>query len=198
MTESEKAQLGQLYNANHDPQLLNKRTWAKNLCMEYNQLRWDEGAKRTALLQELLGICGEDAVIEPSFYVDYGKNICIGRGFYANHNLVILDGATVTIGNNVFIGPNCTISTAGHPFEVKLRREGLEYAKSITIGSNVWIGMGTQICPGVTIGDNAVIGAGSVVTHDIPENSFAAGVPCRVIREISESDSLKYKPELMP
>ena len=109
MTESEKAQLGQLYNANHDPQLLNKRTWAKNLCMEYNQLRWDEGAKRTALLQELLGICGEDAVIEPPFYVDYGKNICIGRGFYANHNLVILDGATVTIGNNVFIGPNCTI-----------------------------------------------------------------------------------------
>ena len=105
MTESEKAQLGQLYNANHDPQLLNKRTWAKNLCMDYNQLRWDEGAKRTALLQELLGICGEDAVIEPPFYVDYGKNICIGRGFYANHNLVILDGATVTIGNNVFIGP---------------------------------------------------------------------------------------------
>ena len=81
MTESEKAQLGQLYNANHDPQLLNKRTWAKNLCMDYNQLRWDEGAKRTALLQELLGICGEDAVIEPPFYVDYGKNICIGRGF---------------------------------------------------------------------------------------------------------------------
>lgn len=140
----------------------------ENLCMEYNQLRWDEGEKRTALLQELLGICGEDAVIEPPFYVDYGKNICIGRGFYANHNLVILDGATVTIGNNVFIGPNCTISTAGHPFEVKLRNEGLEYAKSITIGSNVWIGMGTQICPGVTIGDNAVIGAGSVVTGDVP------------------------------
>ena len=79
MTESEKAQLGQLYNANHDPQLLNRRTWAKNLCMDYNQLRWDEGVKRTALLQELLGICGEDAVIEPPFFVDYGKNICIGR-----------------------------------------------------------------------------------------------------------------------
>lgn len=92
MTESEKAQLGQLYNANHDPQLLNRRTWAKNLCMDYNQLRWDEGVKRTALLQELLGICGEDAVIEPPFFVDYGKNICIGRSFYANHNLVILDG----------------------------------------------------------------------------------------------------------
>lgn len=163
MTESEKAQLGQLYNANHDPQLLNRRTWAKNLCMDYNQLRWGEGVKRTALLQELLGICGEDAVIEPPFFVDYGKNICIGRSFYANHNLVILDGATVTIGNNVFIGPNCTISTAGHPFEARLRGEGLEYAKAVTIGSNVWIGMGVQICPGVTIGDNAVIGAGSVV-----------------------------------
>ena len=84
MTESEKAQLGQLYNANHDPQLLNRRTWAKNLCMDYNQLRWGEGVKRTALLQELLGICGEDAVIEPPFFVDYGKNICIGRSFYAN------------------------------------------------------------------------------------------------------------------
>ena len=162
MTESEKAQLGQLYNANHDPQLLNKRTWAKNLCMEYNQLRWDEGAKRTALLQELLGICGEDAVIEPPFYVDYGKNICIGRGFYANHNLVILDGATVTIGNNVFIGPNCTISTAGHP------------------------GMGVQICPGVTIGDNAVIGAGSVVTKDVPAGWLAYGNPCAPVKAVEE------------
>ena len=192
MTESEKARLGQLYNANHDPQLINKRTWAKNLCMEYNQLRWDEGAKRTALLQELLGICGEDAVIEPPFYVDYGKNICIGRGFYANHNLVILDGATVTIGNNVFIGPNCTISTAGHPFEVKLRREGLEYAKSITIGSNVWIGAGAVILPGVTIGDNTVIGAGSIVTHDIPADCVAVGNPCRVVRGIGERDFKYY------
>lgn len=154
-----RLRLCQLYNANHDPQLLNRRTWVKNLCMDYNQLRWDEGVKRTALLQELLGICGEDAVIEPPFFVDYGKNICIGRSFYANHNLVILDGATVTIGNNVFIGPNCTISTAGHPFEARLRGEGLEYAKAVTIGNNVWIGMGVQICPGVTIGDNAVIGA---------------------------------------
>ena len=125
-------------------------------------------------------------MIEPPFYVDYGKNICIGRGFYANHNLVILDGATVTIGNNVFIGPNCTISTAGHPFEVKLRREGLEYAKSITIGSNVWIGMGTQICPGVTIGDNAVIGAGSVVTGDVPAGWLAFGNPCKPVKAVEE------------
>lgn len=186
MTESEKAQLGQLYNANHDPQLLNRRTWAKNLCMDYNQLRWGEGVKRTALLQELLGICGEDAVIEPPFFVDYGKNICIGRSFYANHNLVILDGATVTIGNNVFIGPNCTISTAGHPFEARLRGEGLEYAKAVTIGSNVWIGMGVQICPGVTIGDNAVIGAGSVVTKDVPAGRLAYGNPCVPVKAVEE------------
>ena len=186
MTESEKARLGQLYNANHDPQLINKRTWAKNLCMEYNQLRWDEGEKRTALLQELLGICGEDAVIEPPFYVDYGKNICIGRGFYANHNLVILDGTTVTIGIYLFICPYCSISTSRHPFEVKLRREGLEDAKSITIGSNVWIGMGTQICPGVTIGDNAVIGAGSVVTGDVPAGWLAFGNPCKPVKAVEE------------
>ena len=120
------------------------------------------------------------------FYVDYGKNICIGRGFYANHNLVILDGATVTIGNNVFIGPNCTISTAGHPFEARLRNEGLEYAKSITIGSNVWIGMGVQICPGVTIGDNAVIGAGSVVTKDVPAGWLAYGNPCAPVKAVEE------------
>ena len=89
-------------------------------------------------------------------------------------------------GNNVFIGPNCTISTAGHPFEVKLRREGLEYAKSITIGSNVWIGMGTQICPGVTIGDNAVIGAGSVVTGDVPAGWLAFGNPCKPVKAVEE------------
>ena len=137
-------------------------------------------------MQELLGICGEDAVIEPPFYVDYGKNICIGRGFYANHNLVILDGATVTIGNNVFIGPNCTISTAGHPFEARLRGEGLEYAKAVTIGSNVWIGMVVQICPGVTIGDNAVIGAGSVVTKDVPAGWLAYGNPCAPVKAVEE------------
>ena len=132
MTESEKAQLGQLYNANHDPQLLNKRTWAKNLCMEYNQLRWDEGAKRTALLQELLGICGEDAVIEPPFYVDYGKNICIGRGFYANHNLVILDGATVTIGNNVWIGAGVLAAVAIGAIKA-IREAGYSIPEDISI-----------------------------------------------------------------
>ena len=106
--------------------------------------------------------------------------------FFANHNLVILDGATVTIGNNVFIGPNCTISTAGHPFEARLRGEGLEYAKAVTIGSNVWIGMGVQICPGVTIGDNAVIGAGSVVTKDVPAGWLACGNPCAPVKAVEE------------
>ena len=134
MTESEKAQLGQLYNANHDPQLLNRRTWAKNLCMDYNQLRWDEGVKRTALLQELLGICGEDAVIEPPFFVDYGKNICIGRSFYANHNLVILDGATVTIGSNVWIGM------------------GVQICPGVTIGDNAVIGAGSVVTKDVPAG----------------------------------------------
>ena len=157
MTESEKAQLGQLYNANHDPQLLNKRTWAKNLCMEYNQLRWDEGAKRTALLQELLGICGEDAVIEPPFYVDYGKNICIGRGFYANHNLVILDGATVTIGNNVWIGGNTVIM------------------QGVTIGDNTVIGAGSVVTRDIPAGVIAV-GSPCRVLREITEADRVAEV----------------------
>ena len=125
-------------------------------------------------------------MIEPPFYVDYGYNTRVGKGFYANHNLIILDCAPATFGDHVFIGPNCNFSTAGHPFDVAQRNAGLEYAKPITVGSNVWIGMGVQILPGVTIGDNAVIGAGSVVTKDIPAGMLAVGVPCRPIRQIAE------------
>ena len=111
------------------------------------------------------------------------KNVLHGKG--QNHNLVILDAAPVTIGDHVFIGPNCCISTAGHPFDVAQRNAGLEYAKPVTIGNNVWIGMGVQICPGVTIGDNAVIGAGSVVTEDIPAGMLAIGVPCKAVKQVA-------------
>lgn len=186
MTEREKAAAGLLYDANYDPELLRARGAAQDLCMDYNALRSTQKDERTALLRTLLAACGEDAVIEPPFYVDYGNNVRIGKSFYANHNLVILDGAQVTIGDHVFIGPNCCITTAGHPLDVAQRNAGLEYAKPITIGSNVWIGAGVQLLPGVTIGDNAVIGAGSVVTHDIPAGMLAYGVPCRPVRPIAE------------
>lgn len=186
MTEREKAAAGLLYDANYDPQLLKARAAAKDLCMDYNQLRSTQQAERLALLHTLLAACGEDTYIEPPFFVDYGSNIRVGKAFYANHNLVILDGASVTFGDHVFIGPNCCFSTAGHPLDTAQRNAGLEYAKPITIGNNVWIGMGVQVLPGVTIGDNAVIGAGSVVTKDIPAGVLAVGVPCRPVREIAQ------------
>ena len=186
MTEKEKAAAGLLYDANYNPQILEERARAKDLCLDYNLTRSSQTEERLRLLRTLLGSCGEDIVIEPPFYVDYGYNIRTGKAFYANHNLVILDGAPVTFGDHVFISPNCCFSTAGHPLDVAQRNAGLEYAKPITIGSNVWIGMGVQVLPGVTIGDNAVIGAGSVVTRDIPAGMLAFGVPCRPVRQIAE------------
>ena len=186
MTEKEKAAAGLLYDANYNPQILEERARAKDLCLDYNLTRSSQTEERLRLLRTLLGSCGEDIVIEPPFYVDYGYNIRTGKAFYANHNLVILDGAPVTFGDHVFIGPNCCFSTAGHPLDVAQRNAGLEYAKPITIGSNVWIGMGVQICPGVTIGDNAVIGAGSVVTKDVPAGWLAYGNPCAPVKAVEE------------
>lgn len=115
---------------------------------------------------------------------DYGYNIEIGENFYSNHNLIILDGNKVTFGDNVFIAPNCCFYTAGHPIDYNTRNQGLEYAKPIEVGNNVWIGGNVVVLPGVKIGDNVVIGAGSIVTRDIPSNSVAVGNPCRVIKEI--------------
>ena len=128
--------------------------------------------------------------IEQPFLCDYGYNIEIGENFYANYNLIVLDCAKVTIGDNAFIAPNVGIYTAGHPLTAEQRNSGLEYAYPITIGNNVWIGAGVHICPGVTIGDNAVIGAGSVVVKDIPPHALACGVPCKVVRYITEDDNM--------
>ena len=186
MTEKEKAAAGLLYDANYDPQILEERARAQDLCLDYNLTRSGQRDERLRLLRALLAACPDDIVIEPPFYADYGYRIRMGAGSYANHNLVILDGAPVTFGDHVFIGPNCVFSTAGHPLDAAQRNAGLEYAKPITVGSNVWIGSGVQVLPGVTIGDNAVIGAGSVVTRDIPAGMLAYGVPCRPIRQIAE------------
>lgn len=131
-----------------------------------------------------LGKIGEGLLIEQPFYCDYGYNIKVGNNFYANFNLVILDEASVTFGDNVFIAPNCGFYTAGHPIDAVERNKGLEYARPITVGDNVWIGAGVSVLPGVTIGDNCFIGAGSVVVKDIPPYSLAVGNPCRVIKAI--------------
>ena len=186
MTEQEKAAAGLLYDPNHDPQLLAARARAQELCMEYNQLRPSRPAERLRLLQALLAACGEQTVIEPPFFVDYGYHMRVGKHFYANYNLTVLDSAPVTFGDHVFIVPSCGFYTAGHPLDVAQRSAGLEYAKPITVGHHVWIGAQVCVLPGVTIGDNTVIGAGSVVIRDIPAGVLAVGNPCRVVRQIAD------------
>ena len=157
---------------------------AKQLCWEYNRTAPKEQQKRREILQELLGTCHPMTGIEPDFHCDYGFNISLGKNFYANHNLVILDANKVEFGDNVFIGPNCGFYTAGHPLDYVSRNKGLEYAKPIKIGNNVWIGGNVCVLPGVTIGDNVVIGAGSVVTKDIPANCLVAGNPGKIIKRL--------------
>lgn len=187
MTEKEKQQAGELYNGN-DSELVSDRINAKKLCMEYNSSPYNDFQKKERLLDRLLALRGENTWIEANFFCDYGYNIIIGDNFYANHNCVILDCAEVVFGDNVFIGPNCGFYTAGHPLDYETRNSGLEYAKPIKIGSNVWIGGNVCVMPGVTIGDNVVIGGGSVVVHDIPSGFVAVGNPCKPIRPIDEKD----------
>lgn len=186
MTEKEKAQQGLLYDAN-DAALIEERMSAAELCYDYNMSRPSQTSRRESLLNRLLGRKGGNCTILPPFHCDYGYNIEIGDNFFANYNLVVLDCVKVTIGDNVFIAPNVGIYCAGHPLNVADRNRGLEYAKPITIGNNVWIGAGVQICPGVAIGDNATIGAGSVVTKNIPSNVLACGNPCRIIRQLPDN-----------
>lgn len=186
LTEKEKCRQGALYDANNDAELIAERQKCKNLCYQYNHLLPSETGRREEMMRKLLGKTGHSFLIEQPFYCDYGYNIEIGENFYANVNCVILDGAKVTFGDNVFIAPNCGFYTAGHPFDVEQRNSGLEYARPITVGNNVWLGAQVSVLPGVTIGDNCVIGAGSVVNKDIPAGSLAVGNPCKVIRKIAE------------
>lgn len=184
MTEKEKMVLGQIYNANFDKELIAERMKAQELCYDYNNLIPSNIDERKKILEKLLGKTKKNYLIEQPFFCDYGYNIEIGENFYSNHNLIILDGNKVIFGDNVFIAPNCAFYTAGHPIDVNRRNQGLEYAKPIKIGNNVWIGGNVVVLPGVTIGDNTVIGAGSIVTRDIPANVVAVGNPCRVIKQI--------------
>lgn len=178
-TEKSRMLAGELYRA-ADAELNRERQRAKRLCAEYNREPVD---LKREVLAELFG-AATDAWIEPPFYCDYGYNIRLGEGFYANHNLVVLDCAEVVIGAHVYVGPNVVIATAGHPVDPVVRTSGLEYAKPIRIGDNVWIGANVSVLPGVEIGANTTIGAGSVVTRSIPANCVAVGNPCRVVRGI--------------
>lgn len=189
--EKDKMLSGELYKS-FDAELLAERQRAKEIVFRYNSLQPSMIEERNELLKSLFGSVKGNFFIEPPFRCDYGCNIEIGENFYANYNLVILDCAKVTIGDNVLIGPNVGIYTAGHPLHFELRNEEWEFASPITIEDNVWIGGNVVLNPGVTVGRNSVVGSGSVVTKDIPANVVAAGNPCRVIREITDADKRRH------
>ncbi len=192
MTEWEKAQAGYLYDANYDEEIVKARIKCADLCYEFNNLRPSDSIRQKELLHKILGEIRGDLVVTAPFYCDYGFHISVGNNFYTNHNCMILDGAKVTFGDNVFIAPNCVFSTAGHAIDPEQRAGGLEIALPIKVGNDVWIGANVSVLPGVTIGDRTIIGAGSVVNRDIPSDVIAVGNPCRVVRKITEADRHRY------
>ena len=182
-TEKEKMVSGDLYNA-LDPGLSEERLKARLLIKKLNDSREDEEKNRERIIKELIPNSGNNLWLQPPFYCDYGTNIIVGNRVFFNFNCVVLDVAHVKIGHRTKMGPNVQLYTATHPINYKERATGLESGKAITIGEDVWIGGGAIILPGVTVGDRTVIGSGSVVTKDIPSDVFAAGNPCKVIREL--------------
>jgi len=185
LTEKQKMLQGLEYFPS-DKSLFKDREHAKQMCQAFNQhdIADRKGSRR--IIKTLFGTCGS-AWIEPHFFCDYGYNISVGKSFYANHGLVILDAAKVTIGDDVMFAPGVLISTATHPVDPVKRKKGLETAKAITIGNNVWVGMGAKILDGVTIGDNAVIAAGAVVNKDVAAHTLVGGVPAKVLKTIEPS-----------
>ena len=181
-TEKEKMLAGDFYNP-LDPQLIAERQRARDLCKRLNDSREDENAERTNILAALFGK-ETDVWMQPPFFCDYGTNILLGKNVFFNFNCVVLDVARVRIGDHVLLGPSVQIYTAAHPLDASERRRGLELGKAVDIGSDVWIGGGAIVCPGVTIGEKSIIGAGSVVTRHIPASVIAAGNPARVIRSL--------------
>ena len=184
-TEKEKMLAGELYNAT-DPELSEERFRARQLLKKLNDSPEDDAEGRKRIIAELLPETGANFWLQPPFYCDYGTNILIGDNVFFNFNCVVLDVMRVKIGSRTLLGPNVQVYTATHPMDYRERAAGLEYARPVTIGEDVWIGGSAVICPGVKIGDRSVIGAGSVVTRDIPSDVFAAGNPCKVIRDLNQ------------
>lgn len=189
-----------------DPERRAVKLRAHNLNTEYNLTFEDETEKRAQILQKLVGTLGEGSFLQGPIYFHYGIHTHIGKRFFGNFNLTIQDDGEVIIGDDCSFGPNVTIVTPIHPMLPGERRAILNkdgepkhmcYARPVHIGNDCWLGANVVVCPGVTIGDNCVIGAGSVVTRDVPPNSFAAGNPCRVIRTITEADSMIHKPDIL-
>ena len=205
MTEDEKRAAGGLFSP-ADPELKAIKRRAHRLNQDYNRTYEDETEVRAAILSELLGELGEGSFLQGPITFHYGCHTKIGKGVFINFNMTVQDDAEVTIGDGCDFGPNVTIVTPVHPMLADERKamvnecgevKRLCYAKPVRIGKNCWICANTTILPGVTVGDNCVIGAGSVVTRDIPANSFAAGNPARVIRSLTAADSMEQKPEIL-
>jgi maltose O-acetyltransferase len=183
-SEREKMLAGELYDP-LDRELVAARDRARDLCQGLNATHESERDERRRIVRELFGAGGDTAWIQPPFFCDYGSNILLGERVFFNFNCIVLDVCQVTVGDYTLFGPAVQVYTAMHPMNAERRRKQ-EFAKPIEIGSDVWVGGGAILCPGVRIGSRCVIGAGSVVTRDIPDGVFAAGNPCRVIREITE------------
>ena len=183
-TEREKMLAGELYDP-LDADLVAARRRARDLCQTLNATRESDEDERRRILRGLFGAGGESVWLQPPFFCDYGANIQLGERVFFNFNCVVLDVCPVRIGDFSLFGPAVQIYTPMHPMNAAERRRA-EFGKPVDIGSDVWVGGGAIILPGVRIGSGAVIGAGSVVTRDVPAGVFAAGNPCRVIREIVE------------
>ena len=206
MTCEERKILSGILFSPGDPELRTLKLKAHKLNLDYNRLYEDETDQRNTILKDLLGNIGEGTFLQGPITFHYGCHTSIGKNVFINFNCTVQDDALVTIGDDCSVGPNVTIVTPVHPMlpgerKAMLDKDGnvkhLCYAKPVSIGHDCWIGANVVICPGVTVGENCVIGAGSVVTRDIPANSFAAGNPARVIRPITEADSMIYKPEIL-
>ena len=188
MTEKEKMLSGEVYSA-VAPELLEELMVTREMLYEYNSLHPSETRRMKEILKGLLGYVADDEfLINQPFRCDYGKQISIGKRFFANFNFTVLDEARVTIGDDCFIGPNVSIYTACHSTDPVERNSRQEWARPVTIGHNVWIGGSVTILPGVTVGDNSIVGAGAVVTKDVPANVIVVGNPARVLRQITDDD----------
>ena len=188
MSERDKIHTGELFLP-MDPTVFEEQIVHMDLLWEYNQTKPSQQAERAALLQRMLGDCGEDVYIEAPFYANWGGYHChFGKGVYANYHLTCVDDTHIYVGDFCQIGPNVVLATAGHPICPELRKRAYQYNAPVRIGGNCWLGAGVIVVPGVTIGNNVVVGAGSVVTHDLPDSVIAVGNPCRILREVNARD----------
>lgn len=182
-----KMKSGEIYNS-ADDELLTIQARANQMVFDYNHTPLYEKEKRQSLLKEIFASVGENVTIETPFNANWGLNTSLGKNFYSNFNMTLVDDADITIGDYVKFGPNCVLTTASHPIEPSLRRQAYQFNRPIVIADNVWLGSNVVVFGGVSIGENSVIGAGSIVTKDVPANVVAYGNPCKVIRTVNDDE----------